>query len=55
VLRVDSPALVRHIPRELDGLLVAGEPAAAPARSALWASDAMTSLLGITPRTRRRG
>lgn len=120
VLRVDSAALVRHIPRELDGLLVAGEPAADPAGPALWvlgatltivagvaifvgatitaevgapalawlwlllplallfsglallwralgsgdgrrlsgrekASDAMTFLLGITPRTRRRG
>lgn len=120
VLRIDSPALVRHIPLELDGLLVEGEPAAAPTRSALWvfgatltivagvaifvgatitaevgapalawlwllwplallvtglallwralgsgdgrrlgrrekASDAMTFLLGITPRTRRRG
>ena len=120
VLRIDSPALVRHLPRELDGLLVEGGPAAGPARSALWvlgatltivagvaifvgatitaevgapalawlwllwplallvtglallwrvlgsgdgrrlsgrekASDALTFLLGITPRTRRRG
>ena len=120
VLRIDSPALVRHIPRELDGLLVEGGPVSATRRSALWvlgatltivagvalfvgatitaevgapalvwlwllgplallvtglallwralgsgdgrrlnrrekASDAMTFLLGITPRTRRRG
>jgi hypothetical protein len=120
VLRIDSPALVRHIPRELDGLLVEGGQVSATRRSALWvlgatltivagvalfvgatitaevgapalvwlwllgplallvtglallwralgsgdgrrlnrrekASDAMTFLLGITPRTRRRG
>ena len=120
VLRVDSAALVRHVPRELDRLLVEGGPAPSPARSGLWilgatltivaglaifvgatitaevgvpaavwlwllgplvlmvlglallwralgsgdgrrlsrrekASDAMTFLLGITPRTRRRG
>lgn len=121
VLRVDSPALVRHVPRELDRLLVrGGAPATGPARSGLWvlgatltivagvaifvgatitaevgapalvwlwllwplallavglallwraigsgdgrrltrrekAGDAMTFLLGITPRTRRRG
>jgi hypothetical protein len=120
VLRVDSAALVRYVPRELDRLLVEGGPATAPARSWLWilgatltivagvaifvgatitaevgapaaawlwllgplallvlgvavlwralgsgdgrrlsrrekASDAMTFLLGVTPRTRRRG
>ncbi|HET7759178.1 MAG TPA: hypothetical protein VFK62_04595 [Gaiellaceae bacterium] len=120
VLRVDSAALVRYVPRELDRLLVDGGPATAPARPGLWilgatltivagvaifvgatitaevgapgaawlwllgplallvlglavlwralgsgegrrlsrrekASDAMTFLLGITPRTRQRG
>jgi hypothetical protein len=46
VLRIDSPAIVRHIPRELDGLLVEGQAVSGTRHSALWALGATLTIVG---------
>jgi hypothetical protein len=47
VRRADSPALVRHIPRALDRLVIEGEPAAAQARARPWLAGAALTIAGI--------
>jgi hypothetical protein len=47
VLRADSPALVRHVPRELDRLLVEGDAPPAASRAGLWVGLALVVVGGV--------
>jgi hypothetical protein len=43
---IESPTLVRHLPREVDALLREGDAPARPARSRLWLPGIVLALLG---------
>jgi hypothetical protein len=47
VLRADSPALVRHVPRELDRLAVEGDEVRAAPRLGLWLGLALVVIGGV--------